>query len=86
MRAFALSLVLVALSIATPAGAQSVALTGLAGQRLDLSAEAVASLPRAAIAFDVHGVAHVYEGPLLVDVLKVVGARRAKTFVGRRSP
>ena len=82
MRAFALYLVLVALGLAPPTAAQSVALTGLAGQRLDLSAEAVAALPRAAIAFDVHGVAHVYEGPLLIDVLKVVGAPTGKDLRG----
>ena len=74
MRAFALSLSLVALVCATPVSAQSVALSGLAGQRLHLSAEAVAALPRVTISFEAHGVARVYEGPLLIDVLKAVGA------------
>ena len=82
MRAFAIPLVLAALACGAPATAQSVTLTGSDGQRLELSAEAVAALPRMAITFDAHGVTHVYEGPLLIDVLKAVGAPTGRELRG----
>ena len=82
MRALALSLVAAALACAAPAAAQSVALTGLEGQRMDLSAEALQALPRVTLSFDAHGVTHVYEGPLRQDVLKAVGAPAGRELRG----
>jgi hypothetical protein len=59
---------------AGPALAQSVRVTGPSGQVVSLSAEALAAMPRATVALTAHGERHVYEGPLLIDVLARAGA------------
>ena len=82
MRLLALSLTFAALAFAHPAVAQSVALIGTTGERVELSAQDVAALPRVTIHFDAHGVTHVYEGPLLIDVLKAVGAPTGRELRG----
>lgn len=65
-----------------PALAQSLALTGPAGQRATLSAADVAALPRVKMTVDVRGVKHEYEGPLLIDVLAKAGAPTGKDIHG----
>ena len=82
MRFLALPLMFAALGLAHPAAAQSLVLVGTSGERVELSAEALAALPRVTIQFAAHGVTHVYEGPLLIDVLKAVGAPTAHELRG----
>lgn len=80
---FLLPSALIAFALVTsPVAAQSLALTGSDGRKIALSAEAVAALPRVTITFDAHGVSHVYEGPLLIDVLKAVGAPTGRDLRG----
>lgn len=67
---------------ATGAFAQTLALKGPSGQAASLTAADVASLPRVSIAFDAHGEKHVYEGPLLIDVLAKVGTPTGKAIHG----
>ena len=57
-------------------------LKGPTGQTASLSAADVAGLPRVSIAFDAHGEKHVYEGPLLIDVLAKVGTPTGKAIHG----
>jgi hypothetical protein len=65
-----------------PAMAQSLALTGPAGQKVTLSAADVAGLPRVKMTVDVRGAKHAYEGPLLIDVLAKAGAPTGKDIHG----
>ncbi len=67
---------------ATPALAQSLALVGPDGQTATLSAAELAALPRQSVTFAGHGESHVYEGPLLIDVLAKVGAPSGKALRG----
>jgi hypothetical protein len=55
---------------------------GPSGQSASLSAADVASLPRVSFAFDAHGEKHVYEGPLLIDVLAKVRTPTRKAIHG----
>jgi hypothetical protein len=68
--------------LATGVFAQTLSLKGPAGQTASLTVAEVASLPRVSVAFDVHGVKHVYEGPLLIDVLARVGTPTGKAIHG----
>jgi hypothetical protein len=70
------------LALAGPAGAQSVALTGADGSVRTLEAPAVAALPRVSVALTIHGETHVFEGPLLIDVLKITGVQTGATLRG----
>lgn len=65
-----------------PVLAQSLTLKGLAGQSATVTAADLASLPRATVILDAHGEKHVYEGPLLVDVLAKVGAPTGQALRG----
>lgn len=67
---------------ATGALAQALVLKGPTGQTASLSAADLASLPRVSFAFDSHGEKHVYEGPLLIDVLAKVGTPTGKAIHG----
>ena len=67
---------------AGPALAQSVTLKGLGGQSVVLSAADLAALPQAKVSFDAHGDKHVYEGPLLIDVLAKAGAPTGQQIHG----
>ncbi len=69
--------------LASPAAAQTLALTGPEGQSLTLSAVDLAALPRQSVTFAGHGESHVYEGPLLIDVLAKVGAPTGKALRGQ---
>jgi hypothetical protein len=80
VKAFVLALCLAGLS--TGAFAQSLSLKGPAGQTASLTAADLASLPRVSVTFDAHGETHVYEGPLLIDVLAKVGAPTGKAIHG----
>jgi hypothetical protein len=60
----------------------ALSLKGPTGQAASLTAADVAGLPRVSVAFDAHGVKHVYEGPLLIDVLAKVGTPTGKAIHG----
>lgn len=68
--------------LATAAAAQTLDLKGPAGQAARLTVADLAGLPRASITFDAHGETHVYEGPLLIDVLAKVGTPTGKAIHG----
>lgn len=68
--------------LATPVLAQNLALVGPEGQAVTLTAAELAALPRQTIAFAGHGESHVYEGPLLIDVLAKAGAPTGKALHG----
>jgi hypothetical protein len=54
---------------AAPALAQSVKATGPMGKTASFSVEALAGLPQVKATLTAHGETHVWEGPLLADVL-----------------
>ncbi|EJL38233.1 hypothetical protein PMI01_00157 [Caulobacter sp. AP07] len=80
MKALVFALCFVGLS--TGATAQTLALKGPTGQTATVSVADLASLPRVSFAFDSHGETHVYEGPLLIDVLAKVGTPTGKAIHG----
>lgn len=80
MKAFVLALCFAGL--ATGALAQTLDLKGPAGQSASLTVADLASLPRVSVAFDAHGERHVYEGPLLIDVLAKIGTPTGKAIHG----
>ena len=59
MRHLLLPLVLASLAAAATAQAQSLELRGAHGQTAIVSAETLATLPRATIQFSAHGVSHI---------------------------
>lgn len=68
--------------LSTTAFAQSLVLKGPAGQTATLTAAELKGLPRTSFTFDAHGEKHVYEGPLLIDVLAKVGTPTGKAIHG----
>ncbi|MDO9337589.1 MAG: molybdopterin-dependent oxidoreductase [Caulobacter sp.] len=68
--------------LAAPALAQSVALTGPAGQTAMVTARDLAALPRHTVVLDAHGQKNSFDGPLLIDVLARVGAPTGKALRG----
>lgn len=80
MKSFVLAALLVA--VAGGASAQTLMLKGPAGQTARLVAADLASLQRVSVAFNAHGQKHVYEGPLLIDVLAKVGTPTGKAIHG----
>jgi hypothetical protein len=80
VKTFVLALCLAGL--ATSAFAQTLVLKGPAGQTANLAVADLSALPRVSIAFDAHGEKHVYEGPLLIDVLAKVGTPTGKAIHG----
>jgi hypothetical protein len=80
VKAFVLALCLAGLS--TGAIAQTLALKGPTGQTATVAAADLAGLPRVSFTFDSHGEKHVYEGPLLIDVLAKVGTPTGKAIHG----
>lgn len=70
------------LMMAAPASAQRLALVGPGGEAVTLSATDLAALPRQSVAFAGHGESHVYEGPLLIDVVAKAGAPTGKALRG----
>jgi hypothetical protein len=69
-------------TLAGPAGAQSVSLTGADGAVQSLAAPAIAALPRVSVPLTIHGESHVFEGPLLIDVLKATGVETGQALRG----
>jgi hypothetical protein len=69
-------------SLATNAFAQSIVLKGPEGQAATLASTDLAALPRVSFTFDSHGEKHIYEGPLLIDVLAKVGTPTGKAIHG----
>jgi hypothetical protein len=67
---------------AVPALAQSIDITGPAGQVARVDAAALAALPQAKATLSAHGETHVYEGPLLIDVLARTGAPTGQAIRG----
>jgi hypothetical protein len=63
-------------------GKQGVTLKGLDGQRSTLTQADLDALPRVKLSVTQHGVAHVFEGALLSDVLAKVGAPSGKAIRG----
>jgi hypothetical protein len=80
VKALVLALCLAGLS--TGVGAQTIALKGPTGQTAIVGATDLASLPRVSFTFDSHGEKHVYEGPLLIDVLAKVGTPSGNAIHG----
>uniref|UniRef100_B0SYB0 Oxidoreductase molybdopterin-binding domain-containing protein n=1 Tax=Caulobacter sp. (strain K31) TaxID=366602 RepID=B0SYB0_CAUSK len=80
MKTFLLALCLAGL--ATSAFAQTLVVKGPTGQTANVAVADLASLPRVSVAFDAHGEKHVYEGPLLIDVLAKVGTPTGKAIHG----
>jgi hypothetical protein len=80
VKTFVLALCLAGL--ATSAFAQTLVLKGPTGQTASLAAADLAGLPRVSFTFESHGEKHVYEGPLLIDVLARVGTPTGKAIHG----
>lgn len=80
MKALVFALCLVGLS--TGATAQTLALKGPAGQMAMVGVADLASLPRVSFTFDSHGEKHLYEGPLLIDVLARAGTPTGQAIHG----
>ena len=80
MKIVVLALCLAGLS--TSALAQTLVLKGPTGQSTSVVAADLAGLPRVSVTFDAHGEKHVYEGPLLIDVLAKVGTPVGKAIHG----
>jgi hypothetical protein len=59
---------------ASPAFAQSLRATGPGGQVESFGAAAIAAMPHVKATLTAHGETHVFEGPLLIDILARVGA------------
>jgi len=85
-RAPILAVIAACLAFAGPAGAQSVSLTGGDGAVRTLEAPAIAALPRVSVPLTIHGEAHLFEGPLLIDVLKAAGTTGVEAGAALRGP
>lgn len=68
--------------LAAPVLAQSLSLTGPAGQTATITSADLAALPRHTVVLDAHGQKNSFEGPLLIDVLAKVGAPTGKALRG----
>jgi hypothetical protein len=69
--------------LATPAAAQSVKLSGLAGQQAEVSAQDLATMPRTAVTLQLEGGrSEACEGVALTDLLQKVGAPQGKALRG----
>jgi hypothetical protein len=77
-----LAVIAACLAFAGQAGAQSVDLTGADGAVRSLEAPAIAALPRVSVPLTIHGEAHIFEGPLLIDVLRTMGVETGAALRG----
>lgn len=68
---------------AGPAAAQTLSLSGEAGQHASLTAAQFAALPHVHIQVMQHGEPHAYDGVLLSDLLARVGAPHGEAIKGR---
>ncbi len=71
-----------ALAAASPAIAQSVAVTGPDGQTASLSAADLAAMPHVTLTVKQHDQTHVFEGPALSAILGRVGAAQGPALKG----
>jgi hypothetical protein len=69
-------------AVAGPAAAQSLSLTGEAGQTATLTAAELSALPHVHVSVKQHGQVHTYDGVLLGDILAKVGAPRGEAIRG----
>jgi hypothetical protein len=69
-------------ALAGPAGAQSVNLTGADGAVRAMEAPEIAALSRVSVPLTIHGEPHLFEGPLLIDVLKTTGVETGPALRG----
>ena len=67
---------------ASPTVAQTLSLSGAAGQTATLTAGDLAALPHVQVTTKAHGQTHVYSGVILGDVLAKVGAPRGEAIKG----
>ena len=63
---------------ASPSAAQTLSLSGAAGQTVTLTAADLAGMPHVHVTTKAHGQTHVYSGVILGDVLAKVGAPRGE--------
>jgi hypothetical protein len=77
-----LILTTVAALAAMPAAAQTLGLTGAAGQKATLTAADLAAMPHVQVTTKAHGQTHAYGGVILGDVLARVGAPRGEAIKG----
>ncbi len=64
----------IALLLATPAAAQTLAVTGIDGETVILTSADIAALPRQSLSLTIHGETHAFTGPILASVLERVDA------------
>jgi hypothetical protein len=73
-------------ALAGPAATQAmdlnVWLTEADGAEQPIGAPAIAALPRVSVPLTIHGETHVFEGPLLIDVLKATGVETGAALRG----
>lgn len=67
---------------ASVAGAQTLSLSGPAGQTATLTAADIAALPHVQVTTKAHGQTHAYSGVVLGDILAKVGAPRGEAIKG----
>lgn len=78
----ALAACLLAGSVSAQSAGRGVSLTGADGEVHAVDASAFAALPRVSVPLTIHGQAHMFEGPLLIDVLKGAGAETGSALRG----
>jgi hypothetical protein len=67
---------------AVPVAAQTLSLTGAAGQKATLTAADLAAMPHVQVMTKAHGQTHVYDGVVLGEVLAKIGAPRGEAIKG----
>jgi hypothetical protein len=67
---------------ATPVTAQTLSLTGAAGEKATLTAADLAAMPHVQVTTKAHGQTHVYDGVVLGEVLAKIGAPRGEAIKG----
>jgi hypothetical protein len=77
-----LALALCLAGLATGVLAKDLTVKGGAEKTIGFTAADLAALPRVSVALEAHGERHVYEGPLLIDVLARAGAPTGKAIHG----
>ncbi len=81
--ALAAAPILASFMAAGPAAAQTLSLSGEAGQHASLTAAQFAALPHTHVQVMQHGQPHAYDGVLLSDLLARVGAPHGEGIKGR---
>ena len=81
-RSIGASVAMAALSVASGVCAQSVAVTGLAGETLQLSAADIAAMPHQSVTLQLEGKTEGCDGAPLSQILAKVGAPQGKALRG----